>query len=361
MATYARRFVTAGARLVGGCCGTTPDHIRQIAQAVKATAPAASRPAPAVVTTGQTPARPVERREKSAFARALADRRFAIVMEVAAPRGLDLEPVVAQARRFRDLGAVAINVPDYPTSGARASALALASLFEQAGVETLLHYACRSRTLNGMQTELVGAHTMNVRNVLLTTGYPAPQAAIADATTGFDVDAVGLTNMVARLNHGLDIGGQAFGAPTRFHIGVAVNPFAPDLDVEWARLMHKVEAGAEFIVTPPIFDVQAFDDVLGRLNDTGLPIVAGLAAIDGLRHAEFLASEVAGVKVPDATFDRLRRAADESAEAQAVTVEIAGWLRTRVAGVQITSFHGSAGAAERVLAGIQSRGLPRPA
>ena len=360
MATYARRFVTAGARLVGGCCGTTPDHIRQIAQAVKATAPATARPAPAAPTDGtQQAVAPVDRREKSPLARSFEDGRFTIVMEVSAPRGLDLTGAVAQARRFRDLGAAAVNVPDYPKTGARANALALAVLLEQAGVETVLHYSCRNRSLIGMQTELVGAHTMGVRNVLLTTGYPAPEAAIADATTGIDVDAVGLTNMVARLNRGLDIGGQAFGAPSRFHIGVAVNPFAPDPELEWNRLVHKVEAGAEFIVTPPIFDVDAFDRVLGRLNGTGLPIVAGLAAIDGLRHAEFLASEVTGVKIGDDTFDRLRRAKDEAAEALALTLETADWLRSRVAGVQITSFHGSPGTAERLLSALSARGLQR--
>jgi len=360
MATYARRFVTAGARLVGGCCGTTPDHIRQIAQAVNATAPAPARSTPAVVGDGtQVAAVPVERRAKSALARALVDRQFAIVMEVAPPRGLDLAGAVSQARRFRDLGAVAVNVPDYPTSGARASALAFSVLLEQAGVETVLHYSCRERVLTGMQTELVGAHALGLRNVLLTTGYPAPQAAIADATTGFDVDAVGLTNMVFCLNHGLDIGGQAFGAPSRFHVGVAANPFAPDLEAEWRRLMHKLDAGAEFIVTPPIFDVEAFGEVLGRLTDTGLPVMAGLAAIDSLRQAEFLASEVTGVRIPDATLDRLRRAKDESAEALALTVETAEWLKTRVAGVQITSFHGTADAAERLLGALASKRLQR--
>ena len=354
MATYARRFVTAGARLVGGCCGTTPDHIRQIATAVKATAPAPARSAVATVAdSNQVAVTPVERRLKSDLARSLAGQQFAIVMEVSAPRGLDLGAVVAQARRFRDLGAVCVNVPDYPRSGARASAQALAVLLEQSGVETLLHYPCRNRSLIGMQAELVGAHTVGIRNVLLITGYPAPQAAIADATSG-DVDAVGLTNMASRLNHGLDIGGQPFGAPSRFHIGVAVNPFAPDLEFEWRHLMHKVDAGAEFIVTPPIFDVQAFGGVLGRLTDTGLPVVAGLAAIDGLRHAEFMASEVTGVKIPDATFDRLRRAKNEAAEASAITLETAQWLRSRVAGLQVTAFHGTADAAERLLASLST-------
>ena len=351
MATYARRFIAAGARLVGGCCGTTPDHIRQIAVAVRTMAPAPVRPAPQAVVGEQVP--PVAlaaRKEKSALGRALAEGRFAIVMEVSAPRGVDLAPVVAQAQRFRDLGAVAVNVPDYPKSGARASALALGVLVEQqGGVETVLHYTCRDRNLIGMQSDLVGAHAMGLRNVLLTTGNPAPQANYADATSVFDVDAIGLTNMVARLNHGLDIGGQAIGAPTRFHIGVGVNPFAPNPEGEWRRLMHKVEAGAEFIVTPPIFDVEAFEPVLARLAATGLPVLAGLAALEGLRHAEFMASEVNGVKVPEALFERLRQAGDEQTEALAITLELSQWLRSRVSGVQVTSVHGSPATAERVL------------
>jgi len=360
MATYARRFIAAGARLVGGCCGTTPDHIRQIAQAVRTMTPALSRPAPGTLPGASTDsADPVERREKSGLARMLADKRFAIVMEVSAPRGLDLRAVVAQAKRFRDLGAVAVNVPDYPKSGARVSAIALAVLLEQQGVETFLHYSCRNRHLLGMQSDLVGAHAMGIRNVLLTTGNPAPEANIADATSVFDVDAIGLANMVSRLNHGLDIGGQSIGAPTRFHLGVAVNPFAPDLDAEWHRLMHKVEAGAECIVTPPIFDVEAFGAVLDRLTSTGLPVVAGLAPIDGLRHAEFLASEVAGVRIPESTFERLRSAADESAEALALTLETAHWLRSRVSGLQMTSWHGAPGMAERVLSALAVNTQPR--
>jgi len=360
MATYARRFIAAGARLVGGCCGTTPDHIRQIAQAVRTMTPALSRPVPdSVAGTHADSADPVERREKSGLARMLADKRFAIVMEVSAPRGLDLRAVVAQAKRFRDLGAVAVNVPDYAKSGARVSAIALAVLLEQQGVETFLHYSCRNRHLLGMQSDLVGAHAMGIRNVLLTTGNPAAEANIADATSVFDVDAIGLANMVSRLNHGLDIGGQSIGAPTRFHLGVAVNPFAPDLDAEWHRLMHKVEAGAECIVTPPIFDVDAFGAVLDRLTSTGLPVVAGLAPIDGLRHAEFLASEVAGVKIPESTFERLRGAADESAEALALTLETAHWLRSRVSGLQMTSWHGAPGMAERVLSALAVNTQPR--
>ena len=350
MATYVRRFIGAGARLVGGCCGTTPDHIRQIAVAVRTMAPTGVRPMPRAAVLGEAaPAAAVPRAEKSRLARALADRAFVIVMEVASPRGVDLQPVIAQARRFRDLGASAVNVPDYPRSGARASAMALAVLLEQQQIETVLHYSCRDRNLIGMQSDLVGAHAMGLRNVLLTTGNPAPQATYADATSVFDVDAIGLANMVSRLNHGLDVAGQGIGAPTRFHVGVGVNPFPPSPDAEWRRLDHKVAAGAEFIMTPPILDVDAFEPVLARLKATGLPVIAGLAALEGLRHAEFLASEVTGVRVSDAVFERLRRAPDAAAEALALTRDIARWLAVRADGLQITALHGSPATAERLL------------
>jgi homocysteine S-methyltransferase len=359
MASYARRFVAAGARLVGGCCGTTPDHIKQIKAVVRAAAPVRGRAVAPVAgpAPGATRMTPVARREKSRLARAFADGEFVFIAEIATPRGLDLSATVSQARRFRDLGAVAVNVPDYPRSGARASALALSVLTEGQGqVETLLHYCARDRALLGMQSELVGAHAMGLRNILLTTGSPAQQGAYADATSVFDVDAIGLTNMAVSLNHGLDTGGQSIGEPTRFHIGVAVNPFTPNPDAEWRRLDHKVEAGAEFIVTPAILDIDAFEAVVGRLREARLPILAGVVALDSLRQAEFMASEVVGVRVADAILDRLRAANDEAAEGIAITHEIVQRLRDRVQGIHITSLHGSPAAAERLLSELHLPG-----
>ncbi|HUF47444.1 MAG TPA: bifunctional homocysteine S-methyltransferase/methylenetetrahydrofolate reductase [Vicinamibacterales bacterium] len=353
MASYARRFIAAGVRLVGGCCGTTPDHIRQITLAVRSAKPddtRAGRSTPAGHAVPDTPVVVVPRAEKSGLARALAAGRFVVVPEVSSPRGLDLTGVLAEARRFAELGATAINVPDYPRSGARASALALAVQIErQAGVETLLHYSCRDRNLMGMQSDLVGAHALGLRNVLLTTGSPAPRATYPDATAVYDVDAVGLINMVVRLNHGHDVSDQPIGAPTGFHVGAAVSPFSPVPEAEWRRVAHKVEAGAEFFVTPPILDVVGFEPLFERLRQTGVPVLAGVAALESVRHAEFLVSEIPGVRVSGALLDRLRQASDERAEAFEATLEIIRWLRTRVAGIQVTSFHGSAETSERLL------------
>jgi homocysteine S-methyltransferase len=354
MASYARRFVRAGVRLVGGCCGTTPAHTEQIAGAVKAMPVVERRTRPSSAADRREPRPPAARRDASALARALADRQFVVIAEVAAPRGVDLSAPIADARRFRHLGAVAVNVPDYPVSGARVSAETLAVRIEQSGVETLLHRSCRDRSLLGLQSDLVAADVLGLRNLLLTTGSPRPSAAHADTSSSasFEVDAVGLLHMAAALNRGLDVAGQPIGEPTRLHVAAAFNPFAADMDAEWRRLAQKIEAGAEFVLTPPVLDVEAFEPVVTRLRAAGVPIVAGVAALEGVRHAEFLASEVTGVRVSEAALARLGAARDEAEEAMRMTIEIVTWLYARVQGLHITSFHGSAATTERLLTRI---------
>jgi homocysteine S-methyltransferase len=353
LASYARRFLGAGVRLVGGCCGTTPEHIRLIAQAVRTAAPA---PAPVLaVTSGVAPAAgpAIDRAEKSPLGRVMASGRVAWIGEVAAPRGLDLEPALAHARTLLTLGASGVSVPDYPRNGARVSALALALQIQRVtGLDPVLHVACRDRNLLELQSDLLGAHALGIRNVLLTTGDPAPGATYADTTTVSDVDAIGLINMAARLNHGLDIGGQSLGVATRFHVGAAVNPFAPDLDAEWRRLDFKVDAGAEYLLTPPIFDLDAFDVVLPRLLQTGIPVIAGVLAIESVRQVEFHASEVTGVRLPQGLIDDLARSAHEAAYGEALSVTLARELATRVHGVRISTLHGQTEAGHRLLAAV---------
>ena len=353
MASYARRFVGAGVRLVGGCCGTTPDHIRQIATSVRASAPAVQRTrvtadaGPVAVVT------PVPRASRSTLGRVLDAGQFALLGEAAAPRGLDLAAVVAGVRRQQTAGVCAVSVPDYPRNGARVSALALALMLrQQSGVEPLLHVSCRDRNLMGLQSDLLGAHAMGVRNVLLTTGDPAPQTAYADATSVFEVDAIGLLNMASRLNRGLDIGGGSLGTPTEFYIGAAVNPFSPELDAEWRRLDFKIEAGAEYLLTPPIFDLDAFDAVLPRLRAAGVPIIAGVVALESVRQAEFHASEVVGVRLPEALLDQLRSSAEPGAAGHEFSTAIARALRGRVEGLRISTLHGSPEAGEHLLAAL---------
>ena len=219
------------------------------------------------------------------------------------------------------------------------SALSLAVLLEQqAGLEPVLQYACRDRYLLGMQSDLLGAHATGIRNLLLVTGDPRKRGDYSDATLVFDVDSIGLTNAVARLNRGRDVGGQAIGRPTAFHVGVVGNPTAPRLDDELKRFDYKVEAGAEFAVTVPIFDLAALDAFLERIEHARLPIIAAVRPFDSLRHAEFLANEVPNLRVPEALLTRMRRADAEGRAAEeglAIAVESGRGLRDRVQGLQV--------------------------
>jgi len=345
MASYARRFINNGVRLVGGCCGTTPDHIRQIKSAVRALTPAtpardkmpaASRAAPEI--------RVVPRPEKSRMANELARGGFVVAVELLPPRGYDAQALIEQARQLRIHGVDLVNIPDGPRSGARMSALSASVLVQQqAGNETILHYACRDRNLLGMQSDLLGAHSMGIRNVLLVTGDPPPAGDYPDATAVFDVDSIGLTNVVTRLNRGLDIGGQPIGVPTAFHIGVAVNPCALDLDHEFRRFKYKVEAGAEFAITQPVFDVAPLVAFLER-SAAGIPVLAAIVPLESLRHAEFMANEVPGVCVPAAIVERMREAEKDGRAAQeglAIASELAAAVRPYVQGIQISTAVGA--------------------
>jgi methionine synthase I (cobalamin-dependent)/5,10-methylenetetrahydrofolate reductase len=366
MASYARRFIMHNVRVVGGCCGTTPEHIRQIKAAVRSLAPAVvrgedERAGGRGVTTPaerlRIEAPPVARDRKSRLANALARGAFAVAVELIPPRGYQTEQVLERARRLKIAGVDVVSIPDGQRAGARISALSLAVLIEQqASIETLLYYACRDRNLLGIQSDLLGAHAMGVRNLMLVTGDPGRVGDYPDATAVFDVDSIGLTNVVSRLNHGCDVGGQAIGAPTAFHIGVSVNPAASNLDQELRRFEYKVEAGAEFVVTRPVFDVRAFDHFARRIESARLPVVAGVFPFESARNAEFMANEVPGVRVPDALLDRMRRADGQDGAVQegiVIAREIAAELRGRVQGVQVSTQSGDIDAALAVIDGLR--------
>jgi methionine synthase / methylenetetrahydrofolate reductase(NADPH) len=344
MASYARRFINAGVRLVGGCCGTTPDHIRAIKAAVRSLTPGAVRkdvkgPAPAAAAVVSAP--PVPREQKSRMANTLARGGFVVSVELIPPRGFQTDTLIEQARKLKIRGVDLVNIPDSPRASARMSALSAAVLVQQqAGVETILHYACRDRNLLSMQSDLLGAHSMGVRNLLVVTGDPPKEGDYPDATVMPDVDSIGLANVVARLNTGSDIGGQPIGSPTAFHIGVAVNPGADNLEEELRRFNYKVEAGAEFAITQPVFDPVEFRAFIARIREHRIPILAGIMPLESARHAEFMANEVPGVRIPDALVDRMRRAdADGRAadEGLAIAREIAAEVRPLVQGVQIST------------------------
>jgi homocysteine S-methyltransferase len=349
MASYARRFINSGVRLVGGCCGTTPDHIRHIKMAVRSLAPGSSRASGARAAgggaaAGSAPAMtapPIPRVEKSRMANALARGGFVVSVELVPPRGYRADTLIEQARQLKIRGVDLVNIPDGPMASARMSALSAAVLVQQqTGVETVLHYACRDRNLLAMQSDLFGAHAMGVRNLLVITGDPPQVGDYPDATAVGDVDSIGLTNVVTQLNRGFDIGGQPIGQPTGFHIGVAVNPAALSLEEELRRFAYKVEAGAEFAVTQPVFDVGELKAFLDHVSKHDIPIVAGLMPLENVRHAEYMANEVPGIRIPEAVLERMRRA-DAAGRAReeglAIACEIAAEIRPLVRGVQIST------------------------
>ena len=366
VASYARRFVQRGVRMVGGCCGTTPEHITQIVAAVEAMAPGVAREAaahgpgvtaPAAAGAADGPElSAVPLTEKSRLAARLAARRFTTIIELLPPKGHQSEPTIEQARMLKIRGVDVVSVPDGP-KGARMSALSLAVLVQQhAGIETLLQYSCRDRNLLGMQSDLLGAHAMGLRNLLVVTGDARRVGDYPDATAVFDVDSIGLANVVVRLNHGLDVGGQALGSPTAFHVGVRVNPGAEDLDAEIRRFEYKAEAGAEFAVTTPVFDVATFERLHPRIEAAGLPLVLGLWPFESTLNAEFMANEVPGVRVPEPVVDRMRRAGSaEAARAEGVAIarEVGTALKSRIRGVYVAAPSGRVASALNVVDGIQ--------
>jgi methionine synthase I (cobalamin-dependent)/5,10-methylenetetrahydrofolate reductase len=362
MASYARRFVLHNVRLVGGCCGTTPEHTQQMKAAVRATLPSgrggdvAGRREGVSVRSGKAPAEqpPIARETKSRLANALARGTFVVAVELLPPRGHQTEQAVERARRLRIAGVDLVCISEGHRAGARLSALSLAVLIEQqAGIETLLQYACRDRNLPGIQSDLLGAHAMGLRNLLLVTGDPGRVGEYPDATAVFDVDSIGLTNVVSRLNHGLDVGGQPIGAPTGFHLGVSVNPSAANLDEELRRFEFKVEAGAEFVVTRPIFDAPRFERFLKRIEPARLPILASILPFETARHAEFMANEVPGTFVPDPLLERMRQVEPAAAAAEGIAIAraIAAQLRGAVQGFQVATHTGDIEAALAVLDG----------
>ena len=348
MASYARRFIANGVRLVGGCCGTTPEHIRQIKLAVRAltiaAGPAAGDDGPQGrgAGSGRARGRPgAAAGQVTPGATRSPARQFVVSVELVPPRGHDAAALVEQARQLRIHGVDFVNIPDGPRATARLSALAASLVVQQqAGIEPILHYACRDRNLLGMQSDLLGAHSMGIRNLLIVTGDPARIGDYPDATAVFDVDSIGLTNVVARLNRGMDIGEQPIGQPTAFHIGVALNPGALDVAAELRRFEYKVKAGAEFAVTQPVFDAAAFGAVLRQIGGTPIPMLAGIMPLESLRHAEFMANEVPGVQVPAAVVERMRRAENDgraAAEGILIAREVA--RRDPAARAGIADFH----------------------
>ncbi len=356
LASYARRIVEAGARFVGGCCGTTPEHIRAVVGFVQSVSPR-HHSAVAALPHAAAALEPVPLAARSRLGAKLAEGRFVTTVEIVPPKGVDPRPMFEQVRRLKEAGVDAVNVPDGPRAQSRMGALLSAVMIErEVGLEAVVHYACRDRNLLGMLSDLLGAAAAGVRNLLIITGDPPKMGPYPDATAVFDIDSIGLTNLVSRLNRGLDPGGNPIGEPTRFVVGVGVNPAAPDLERELRRFSWKVEAGAEFAITQPVFDLEQLDRFLRRVEAFRVPIVAGIWPLVSLRNAEFLANEVPGVSVPDAVLDRMRLASAEGKEAALaegvrISREMLAAVAERVQGAQVSAPMGRVPVALEVLAG----------
>jgi methionine synthase I (cobalamin-dependent)/5,10-methylenetetrahydrofolate reductase len=323
MAKYAKRLIQAGVKFIGGCCGTTPAHIKLISDAVRAVSPRQRRvtgrldehPA-SVVELTPADVQVVPLAERSNWARKIARGEFVTTCEVLPPKGCDPEKTLDSIRLLKESGVDAVNIPDGPRAQTRMSAQATALLVErEIGLESVLHYCCRDRNLLGMMSDLLGAAALGLRNLLIITGDPPKMGPYPDATAVFDIDSIGLTNMVNKLNHGLDLGNNPVGCPTSFCIGVGCNPGAINLDEEIKRFEYKVEAGAEFAITQPVFDVAQLRSFLKRIEHVRIPVVAGIWPLVSYRNAEFLHNEVPGVNVTPEIMERMRRASEKGKEA----------------------------------------------
>lgn len=343
LAEYAKRFVQTGAVIVGGCCGTNPSHIKGIRRAVQALQPAKRMDVRIESLYIEKPeeVRVYPKEEKSRLSNMVARRRFVKIVELVSPKGVSAENEIAKARTLFHFGIDAINIPDGPRASARMSALALAvRIHNEVGIEPVLHFACRDRNVIGMQSDLLGAWELGIRNILAITGDPPKLGNYPDATAVFDVDSIGLTNLLNRLNHGLDLAGNPIGAPTGFSIGVGVNPGAINLDEELRRLDWKVKAGAEYMITQPVFDIRVLARFIERVRHFGLPILCGLWPLVSYRNAEFMNNEVPGASVPDVIMERMRKTASKEEgfrEGIQIARETYQQVRSEVNGVQIAA------------------------
>jgi homocysteine S-methyltransferase len=340
MADYAARMLGAGARLIGGCCGTTPEHIRAMRAAMDR--PLADRPP----VTGVTPlaAGATDRLLSlgSTAAPTLLQQRleageFVVTVELDPPRGHNVEKLVQGAKLLRERGAEIVDINDGSLGRVRMAVLPTAVLVRDAtGLEINIHFTCRDRNLMGIQAELFGAHALDVRNVLAMTGDPPRTGDYLKATAVFDVDAVGLIGMIARMNQGLDATGKSIGEPTAFCVGAVLNPAASDASLEVDRFWKKVEAGARWVQTQPVFDLEMLEHFLARIGRPPVPVVVGIMPLHSARHAEFLHNEVPGIAIPDAVRARMRAAGDRGLSAGvAMAQELLDAIRRRWGGAYL--------------------------
>jgi homocysteine S-methyltransferase len=371
MAKFAKRLIQAGVKLIGGCCGTTPAHIKLISDAVRAISPRRQ----GVVLTKSSSAQVndltpmdiqiVPPEERSHWSRKITNGEFVTSVEVLPPKGCDPKKTLESIRLLKEAGVDGVNIPDGPRAQTRMGAQATALLVErEIGIEAVLHYCCRDRNLLGMMSDLLGAAALGLRNLLLITGDPPKMGPYPDATAVFDIDAIGLTNMVNKLNHGLDLGNNPIGQPTAFCIGVGVNPGAINLEEEVKRFEYKVEAGAQYAITQPVFDTDQLREFLKLIEHVRIPIVAGIWPLVSYRNAEFLHNEVPGVRVTPSIMERMRIASElgkEAARDEGLKIARESLLDVRdlIQGVQVSAPFGNVKYALEVFSVLENFGAPK--
>ena len=355
LTTYAVRYINLGASGIGGCCGTRPEHIADIARSIK---PLSKTHIEYVAVDAEVPlqeAVPMEQRSK--FAAKLFRGEFITSIEITPPRGFDLTTTIEKSIKCREAGIDAINIPDGPRASSRISPIITAiEIQEKAGIEAVLHACCRDKNLIGMQADILGCASKNVNNILFITGDPPKLGDYPFASAVFDVDAIGILKVCDKLNHGVDIGGKSIGDPTPICPGAGADPNAIDMERELRRLREKVAAGAEYIITQPVFDTKALFEFMEQIADLKVPIIAGIWPLASYRNAQFMKHEVPGVTVPDEIMDRM--AAVESREEQravgiAIAREAVEELHKHIQGVQVSAPFGNIDSALAVLEGYK--------
>ena len=339
--TYAKRFIDLGVRGVGGCCGTGPEHIRSVAQSVRPIAVSEYSRKIVLQPQEEKGVEPVPTAEKSEFGAKLARGKWVTSVELVPPRGYELAATIQKAKECKAAGIDAINIPDGPRASSRISPIITAlQILEKAAIEPILHFCCRDKNLIGIQADLLGCAASGIRNVLFITGDPPKLGDYPFASAVFDVDSIGAVKIQYQLNCGIDLGGKAISIPTKTLIGVGADPNALDMKREIRRTREKVAAGAEFIITQPVFETTPLLNFLNLIYDLSVPVIAGIWPLASFRNAEFLKNEVPGVIIPDKVMERMAQATtkeEQREEGIRIARESVAKIRSFVQGIQVSA------------------------
>ncbi len=355
-ATYAQNFIRLGVRGVGGCCGTTPKHIKELSKTIKSLTGVKEHIKIEIAEkTQDIDIKVTPKEEKSNFARKLFSGQKVTTIEITPPRSVNLDEMLNKVRECKQAGIDAINIPDGPRASSRISSLVAAIIIErEIGIETVLHYCCRDRNLIGMQSDILGGYAAGLKNYLIVTGDPPKLGDYPNATPVFDIDSVGLAKVVHNLNNGIDIAGNIINPPTSILIGVGANPCSVDIDKEINHLLNKYRAGAEYAITQPVFDSDALLRFMDKAAVKGIdfPFVAGIWPLVSLKNALFLKNEVPGVVIPSTVIDKMEKAKTKE-DGLKYGIEIAREIKDkiddRVKGYQINAPFGKTNVAIEVL------------